>query len=373
MGSSTPATTTTSSSSQPWSQATPLLQSLISQYGGLNTSVTPGQSTALSNLNSSAAGIPNFGDAASGGVNQLFNSSTAPQVGMLNSGYDTLNKNIGSTADGSQLNPYSTPGFSDALGTMTNDITNQVKGVYAGSGRDPSGAGSFAQSLGRGLTQGEAPVIASQYNQNKQNQLNSAGTLYNASGTTAGNITGQNQVPLTNILSGLQGAGMIPGLYTSSAATQLGAANATQQQPFSNLQSLLTPAMGLGALGQQTSGTATQTPANNPLNNWLGGIFSGAGLLGGLGQAGGSAGISGLFPSDKRLKENIRVEGKMPSGLPIKSYNMKHDPFKQRQVGFIAQDLMKKHPDAVHQIGRYKAVDYGRAMQLGMIQTKEAA
>lgn len=360
MGDKTPATTTTQSSSQPWSAATPLLSSLISQYGGLNTSVTPGQSTALSNLNSSAGSIPNFGDTASGGVNQLFNSSTAPQVGMLNSGYDTLNKNIGSTADGSQLDPYKTPGFSDALGTMTNDITNQVKGVYAGSGRDPSGAGSFAQSLGRGLTQGEAPVIASQYNANKQNQLNSAGTLYNASGTTAGNITGQNQVPLTNILSGLQGAGMIPGLYTSPAATQLGAANASQQQPFTNMQSLLTPALGLGALGTTTSGTGTQTPANNPLNNWIGGTAAAAGGL-------------GMLFSDRNLKENERTEAVLPSGLPVKSFNMKHDPFKRRQIGLIAQDVEKRDPASVHKVGRFRAVNYPRAIQVGMIDSRKAA
>lgn len=346
MGSSTPATTTTQSSSQPWSQATPLLQNLISQYGGLNTGVTSGQSSALDNLNSSAAGIPNFGSTAAGGVNQLFNSSTAPQVGMLNSGYDTLNQNIGSTADGSQLNPYSTPGFSDALGTMTNDITNQVKGVYAGSGRDPSGAGSFAQSLGRGLTQGEAPVIASQYNQNKQNQLNSAGTLYNASGTTAGNITGQNQVPLTNILSGLQGAGMIPGLYTSPAATQLGAANAQQNQPFANLNSLLTPALGLGALGTNTTGTGTQTPANNPLNNWIGGLSA-------------AAGTAGMLFSDARVKTDIEPVGELHDGQRVYSYKYRGSDIPH--LGLIAQEVAEHEPGAVRDFGGILAVDYEKA------------
>lgn len=354
MGDKTPATTTTQSSSQPWSEATTLLKSILSKYGSMNTDVSGAQTSALDNLSTAAGGIPNFGGTAAGGVNQLFNSSTAPQVGMLNTGYDTLNKNIGSTADGSQLDPYSTPGFSDALGTLTNDITKNVKGVFAGSGRDPSGAGSFAGSLGRGLIQGEAPVIQSQYNQNKANQLNSASTLYNASGTTAGNITGQNQVPLTNILSGLQGAGMIPGLYTAPAAAQVGAANATQQQPFANMQSLLTPALGLGALGTQSSGTGTQTPANNPLTNWIGGL-------------GAAAGTAGMLFSDRKLKQNERTEAVLPSGLPVKSFTMKHDPFKRRQIGLIAQDVERRDPASVRKIGKFKAVDYPRALKVGML------
>lgn len=346
MGDKTPATTTTQSSSQPWSAATPLLTDLISKYGGVNTDVTGGQSTALQNLNSSAAGIPNFGSTAAGGVDKLFNSSTAPQVGMLGQGYDTLKTNLGSTADGSQLDPYSTPGFSDALKTMTNDITNNVKGVYAGSGRDPSGAGSFAQSLGRGLTQGIAPVIQSQFNTNKSNQLNANSTLFNAAGSTASGETAQNQVPLTNILSGLQGAGMIPGLYTSPAATQLGAANAAQQQPFTNLQSLLTPALGLGALGTNTTGTGTQTPANNPLNNWIGGTAAAAGGL-------------GILFSDERVKTDIAPVGELHDGQKVYSY--KYRGSNVPQLGLIAQEVLDHEPDAVRDFGGILAVDYEKA------------
>lgn len=365
MGEKTPATTTTQGSSEPWSAATPMLQSLIGKYGGLNTDVTAGQTGALSNLNASAAGIPNFGGTAASGVSQLFNSSTTPQIGMLQSGYDTLNKNIGGTASGAELDPYSTPGFSDAIKTGMDDITKQVKGVYAGSGRDPSGAGSFAGSLGRGLTQGIAPIIQSQYNTNKQNQMNSASQLYGASGTTAGNITNQNQVPLQNILSGLQGAGMIPGLYTQPAATQLSAANASQSQPFANLQQLLSPALGLGALGTNTTGTSTSTPANNPLMNILGGITTGAGLM---------------F-SDEWLKENVKDVGVLFDGTPVKEYNYIGDD--TPQLGMIAQDIERHNPDAdaVVDIAGFKAVNYRRATQraaqmgqrLGMIDYKEAA
>lgn len=352
MGSSTPQTTNTTSSSQPWSAATPLLQNLIGQYGSQSTAPTSGQTSAVNNLQQAAGSIPNFGDTAAGGVNQLFNSSTAPQVGMLQSGYSQLQQNLGQAADPNNINPLTDPGIGDALSAVNKNVTNAVKGVYAGSGRDPSGAGSFAGSLATGLAQGEAPIITSQYNTDKANQQNAANTLYGASNTTAGGITNQNQVPLQNILSGISGAGMLSNLYTQPASTQLAAANAAQAQPYQNLQELLSPALGLGALGTNTTGTSQTTPANNPLMNILGGTAMGAGLL---------------F-SDRRLKEGERIEAVLPSGLPVKSFTMKHDPFKRRQVGLIAQDV-EKHgdPASVHKVGRFKAVNYGRALQVGML------
>jgi Chaperone of endosialidase len=347
MGENTPAKTETKGNSQPWSEATPLLKSLIGQYGGMSTAVTPEQQAAMSNLTGAASGIQNFGATGAAGVNKLFGTDTTGQVGMLNTGYENLNKNLGNTASGAELDPYSTPGFSDAINTMTGDITKNVKGVYAASGRDPSGAGSFGQSLGRGLTQGIAPVIQSQFNTNKSNQMGAAKSLYDASGTTAGNITQQGQVPLQNILQGLQGAGMIPGLTMAPATAQVGAANAQYGQPFQNLQQLLTPALGLGALGTEQQGTSTSTPANNPMMNIMGGIMGGAGLM---------------F-SDERLKENIKDVGMLFDGTPVKEYNYVGDD--TPQLGMIAQDIEKHNPEAgaVVEIAGYKAVNYRKATE----------
>jgi hypothetical protein len=361
MGESTPATTTTASSSVPWSEATPMLKNLIAQYGGMNTAVTPDQTNALTNLNASAAGIPNLGGAASAGVNKLFASDSSPQVGMLGQGYDTLRANLGDTASGAELNPYSTPGFGDALDTMTKNITTATKGVYAGSGRDPSGAGSFGKSLGLGLVQGEAPVIQAQYNQNKANQMNAAGTQFNAAGSTASGTTAAQQASFANILQGLGGAGMLPGIYTAPAAARLGAANVTQNLPFGNLQQLLTPALGLGALGTNTTGTGTQTPANNPLMNVIGGTAAGAGLL---------------F-SDENVKEDIEKVGQLDDGQNVYTYRYKGDD--TPQLGLLAQEVLEHVPEAVHNVGGVLAVDYSmatrraRGHRVGMLDLKDAA
>lgn len=364
MGSSQPATTTTNSVSSPWSAATPLLQSLLDKYGSTNTSVTPGQSGALSDLSSAAASTPNFGNPAATGINSIFsNASTAPQLGMLNSAYSTLQGNLNPTASGANLDPYKTPGFSDALGTLTQDITNSTKNVFAGSGRDPSGAGSFAQSLGRGLMQGEAPVIASQYNTNMGNMLAANNSLYGAGSNAATAGAGLNTTANSNILSAIQGAGMIPGLYTQPASTELAAANTAQNLPFANLQPLLTAGTGIGALGGQSSGVGTQTPANNPLMNILGGSMIGAGLM---------------F-SDENVKENIEHVGELKDGQKVYSYNYKWD--RTPQLGLLAQEVAEHVPEAVHDVGGVLAVDYSLATRrarksghrVGMLDDAEAA
>lgn len=328
----------------PWAPAQPALQGLLDQYGSQSTAVTPQQQAALANLNSSASGIPNFGSSASGAVGNLFNSSTAPQIGMLQSSLNQLQGNIGGTASGAELDPYSTPGFSDALKTMTQDITNSTKGVYAGSGRDPSGAGSFAQSLSRGLTQGEAPVIAAQYNTNKANQLGAANTLFGAGGTTAGNITGQQQVPLTNAA---QAIGLLPSAssaYTTPGSTQLAAANTAFQTPYGNLAQLLGPITGIAGLGGQSTGTGTSQTVQpqSTLSNVIGGITA----------------ASALF-SDERLKENKREVGKLHDGQKVYAYNFKGRP--ETQIGLLAQNVKKKHPEAVGMLGGMMTVNYDRA------------
>lgn len=354
MGDKTPATTTqqqsSTSTTDPWSAATPLLQGLINSYGGLSTSPTANQTTATNNLVNSANNLPDFTGQAGAAVNSTFGNA-----GMLNSSYGQLQGNLGATASGANLNPYSTPGFSDAINTATSDITNATKGVYAGSGRDPSGAGSFSQSLGRGLTQGIAPIIQSQYNTNEQNMLNANNTLYNAGLSTVGGLD-------ANTAAALGGAGALPTIGTGNANAQLNAANTQQSLPYADLLQQLQAAGMLGGMGgttnSNTSGTGTQTPANDPLSNWIGGISAGAGLLGAFAK------------SDARAKEDIKSVGKTHDGQNIYSYRMKGSP--TPQIGMLAQEVEKHSPESVREIGGVKHVNYAtatrKAAQMGMLR-----
>jgi hypothetical protein len=326
MGSKTPATTTQQQNStttqNPWAAAQPLLNNLISGYMGVNPAVTRAQAQAGQNLEKAAAGIPNLTPQATQSVQNIFDSA-----GMLPATWRQVSGNLSPIA-GMSANPYQTPGFSDALNTLTQNITSNVKGAYAGSGRDPSGAGTMPQTLARGLMQGEAPVIQSQYNQNLGNIMGANQMLTNAGIGTSGAMN-------ANMMSALQGAGLLPSLAMGPAAAQLQAANTVYGQPIQNLNQLLTPAMGLGGMGGTTTGqgyaTGTQTPANDPWANAIGTAAGVAGMIGSL--------------SDRRAKTDIKDIGRTHDDQKIYSYRFKGS--KMPQIGMMADEVEKKTPGAV--------------------------
>ena len=326
MGSKTPATTTQNQSStttqNPWATATPLLNNLVGGYMGVNPAVTGAQAQAGQNLISSAAGIPNLTPQATQSVQNIFGSA-----GMLPATWGQVSGNLSPIA-GMSSNPYQTPGFGDALNTLTQNITNTVKGQYAASGRSPSGAGDYAQSLGRGLMQGEAPILQDQYNKNIGNIMSANQMLTNAG-------IGTSQAMGGNMLQALQGAGLLPSVAMAPATAQMGAANAVYGQPIQNLNQVLTPAMGLGGMGGTTTGvgtaTGTQTPANDPTSNILGGISGGLGML-------------AMF-SDRRMKTDIKDIGRTHDDQKIYSYRFKGSMMPQ--IGMMADEVEKKTPGAV--------------------------
>ena len=66
--------------------------------------------------------------------------------------------------------------------------------------------------------------------------------------------------------------------------------------------------------------------------------------------------------SDERLKENIKKIGETNDGQPIYKYNFKGSP--TTQIGLLAQNVEKKHPDAVGKAPEgYKTVDYDKATE----------
>jgi hypothetical protein len=351
------------SSTQPWTDAQPLLKKLLSSYGDASTAVTGDQSSALASLSAGANAIPtNFGADSSGAISRLFGSDTAPQVGMLKDAYGRLQGQLGATANGDNLDPMKTPGFGDALDTISNDAINRVKGVYAGSGRDPSGAGSFGQSAARGITQGTAPVIASEADRLRSEQQQAAATLYGAGNTTAGAITGQNQIPLTNALAGISAIPGVVNAYTAPGQARAGAANASYMQPWTNLAALLQPSLGLGAMGSQSQGTGTSTTTQpqSLMGNILGGASGTVGILSAMGAF-----------SDKRMKENIEEVGKLKDGQTVYRYNFKGSP--KTEIGLLAQNVARRKPSAVgrHPVGMLM-VDYKSATDKAAAMGKAA-
>lgn len=121
---------------------------------------------------------------------------------------------------------------------------------------------------------------------------------------------------------------------------------------------------GTDVAGITQQGFANQMAGyNNSMNQWnstVGGLF-------GLGS-------SALMAfSDKRLKTDIKDTGDKVAGVPVKSWSWKGSG--ERDVGVIAQDLERRHPELVdrsHPSG-YRRVDYGGLMRLGASAMRRAA
>jgi GH24 family phage-related lysozyme (muramidase) len=79
----------------------------------------------------------------------------------------------------------------------------------------------------------------------------------------------------------------------------------------------------------------------------------GAAALEGVGDA-----LAALF-SDRRLKTNIHQVGKLNDGQQVYSYNYKGDP--ATRIGLMAQEVEKRHPEAVGNVNGAKTVRYDLA------------
>lgn len=84
----------------------------------------------------------------------------------------------------------------------------------------------------------------------------------------------------------------------------------------------------------------------------------------GLKQLGDAASaIASIFAlSDRRAKQDIRRIGKTDDGMPIYKFKYKGDDREQTHIGFMADEVERKHPDAVTTgPDGMKRVDYGQA------------
>ena len=167
-----------------------------------------------------------------------------------------------------------------------------------------------------------------------QNAYNVAQEFYTQPGLSllsAAPLSYQQGQQFVNTGLGAIGAGT-PQLFDPSVGLNLGAAQRANQLAAAQANAQAQASSGAGIMGA------------------IGGI--GGGLAQGIGAAGGAA----AFFSDKRLKTDIKKVGKTEAGLPIYTYKYKGD--NRTQMGVMAQDVEKKTPKAVSEVGGFKAVDY---------------
>jgi hypothetical protein len=296
MGGKSTSTTTQQSETNPWAPAQGTLTGILGQLNSYlpQTGLTSAQNNALNTIEQNNATAGQYNPAIQSYTSDMLNGGGAlNQQGAINNAYQQYYNQTNPLASNTNYNPYDTAGFKDAVNTLTSDITNGVNSKFAAAGRDFSGSNS--QALGRGITQGIAPTIMAQYNQNVQNQQGAAGNLYSAGNTTAGLNTGLQSLYNSNRGTGVGAVGTGLDAMNEGAKSTLAAEAQRFGIPVSNLGLLAQIGVPIAGLGSQNSGTATRTDQMSGVDQF-GKIMSGIGSFsnGPNGQSGGT-GIMGLL------------------------------------------------------------------------------
>jgi Chaperone of endosialidase len=212
-------------------------------------------------------------------------------------------------------------------------------------------------------------------NQQQQQQLLGNTIQQGAFGGDRGNIAqaalmNQQNLALGNTLSNMASQGYqnaaqnyMTGLGQQGAlANQMGALGAgAQTAGLAGAQAQL----GAGTLGQQTQ-QAGLTALYNQFQQQQAYPFQTAQFLANIAE--GTGALSGStttqtsptsFFSDRRLKHDIHRIGETDEGLPIYKFKYKGDD--KTNIGFMADEVEKIHPEAVGESHGFKTVDYDRA------------
>jgi hypothetical protein len=348
MGSSSQQTQQTHQTTQPWAPTLPALNSILSTVGTMGSSVplTGTETGALNTLAANAAAGNPYSGQISGLANDLF-SGGPDRSGVVNDAYAQLRSQLGATAAGDYLDPSKNPFFAQTTQSIANDVQSRLAGMYAGAGRDPVGAGNFGQTLGRGIAEGVAPVYSNAYNTERQNQISTANQLFGAGSQVANLLAGFDKTALANRLAGLGVSDAALNAQNYGATQALAVEAQRRGIPLNALAQLVNIVTPIARLGTTTDGTqVTNTEQFNPMA-----IASDA-----------SKAIAPFLPfilSDARSKRNIVKVGSLHDGTPVYSYTYLDDP--TPRIGLIAQDVERRTPGAVAQIGGRKAVDYRKA------------
>lgn len=256
--------------------------------------------------------------------------------------------------------------FGKANDALTTNYTKALQPFQQNYQTAQGGVTALGNALGLGGPAGtQSALTAFQTSPGFQAALGAGDRSINAAAAAGGTLgSGKQLTDLSkfNTNTATQGYGqyvnqLMPYLNASgSAASGIGSL-------FSGLGSGLSANdTGLGQLqynGQVGIGNA-QASADladqSMLQNLLGG---GLKLGSSMGSSLGSIGslLSGLAFSDERLKDDIEPVGKMYDGQDIYRYKYIDDPH-TTHIGVIAQET---DPDAVHDVGGFLAVDYGKA------------
>lgn len=269
-----------------------------------------------------------------------------------------------------QINQFLSPYLQTVLGGTAGVLNQQ---------NQQQQQGALGNAISQGAFGGDRAGIAAANLEEQQNLANSqiySGILNSGFNTALGAAQQQqgvnlgagqaNRAALSSAGQQLEGLGQtIYGQGANTATTLGGLGTAAQSAAESGAQGEL----AAGQVQQQTQQAQDTAEYNQFLQQqsypfqtaqFLANIAEGTGALSGstttTTQPGG-------FFSDERLKANIKPIGKAYDGQMIYSFRYKDDPHNLTRIGFMAQDVEKKHPEAVGESQGFKTVDYGKATE----------
>ena len=254
MGGTSSSTQTSTSQATPYAGAQPGLTSALSGLNGLagNAGLNATESGAINQLVSNAqAGNPYAALTGTSATGLLSGGGAQANDAAISGNLGNFQKQLTPYADGSMIG--SNPALQGQLDQIATDTTKQVNDAAAAAGR--SGSPEATQALARGIAQGEAPVIAGQYNTDVGNQLNAANALYGAGNSTYGLLNTNQQTANNNQVAGASQA-------TNALQAQNYAPNAilnAEQQAFSIPANNYTTLLGALSPVAQAFGTNTGT------------------------------------------------------------------------------------------------------------------
>lgn len=369
MGGTSSTSQTQSSSTQPWTQAQPTVNGILGALNPLigNSGLTSPQQTAIQQLSANAAeGNPYAPQIGANATSLLNGGGAMNQAGQVNQNYQNYFNQTNPLASNTNYDPTQSPGMQAVLQQIRGDVGTSVNGMFEGSGR--GGSGMNQQTLARGISQGEAQPLLSQYNTNVANQQGAAQNLFGAGTTTTNALTGMQQQQTANRQAGTQAANDALAARNYGPTSMLAAQQLGQQIPAQNLGLLAQIGIPIAGLGSQSTGQSNGTSTMSGADQF-GKIAGGIGSLGSMfatpasAGAAGTSGIGGLLAmlSDRRVKEDIERVGIMFDGTPVYRYRYAgHQAF---MIGLMADEVEKTTPEAVSVVDGFKAVDYRLATE----------
>jgi hypothetical protein len=285
-------TTNSTSQATPYAPAQGSLDALLAKLNGQvgNADLTSTENSAFDTLtNNAKAGNPFTGQITDLANNLLSGGGAKSNDANILANLGNYQGLLGKYANGSQIG--NNTALKDQLQTITDDVTNQVNGQFAAAGRDMSGMNT--QTLGRGIAQGTAPVIAQQFNTDTDRALGAASSLYGAGNTTYGMLNNSNQQDLSNKTTGID-VGSTALQARDSGANQLLAIEAQKRGiPMQALSGLLGTISPVAQAFGTTNSSQTTTSQQPLLNTLIGGLTGGLGLLGATGGFGSGGWLLG--------------------------------------------------------------------------------